>query len=68
MNANAAILAAKGAEDIVEAPCGCAFGVATDTTAFLVAPCALDCRYYLYALDESNRQSKPVEFRFEGGQ
>jgi hypothetical protein len=27
---------------------------------FIVKPCSLDCEYYLYAVEETRRQGKPV--------
>lgn len=43
-------------------PCGCQMGtdVIDGTPTFLYEPCALDCRYYLYMLEESKRQAKPM--------
>lgn len=60
MNANAALIAAQGGVDILELPCGCAFGGRQEDRTFLVAPCSLDCRYYLYTLEESAKTAKPL--------
>lgn len=44
-------------------PCGCQMGTSTNSAGeevFLFEPHAMDCEYYLYVLDESARQGKPV--------
>lgn len=38
--------------------CGCQFG--TDGDAFIFKPCSETCEHYLYVLDESARQNKPL--------
>lgn len=48
-------------------PCGCVMGTALENgvKTFFVRPHAMDCQYYLYAIEESKAQGKPVEKRYE---
>ena len=39
-------------------PCGCRIGTVNDT--FAIEPCAADCRWLQYVLDESERQGMPT--------
>jgi len=39
-------------------PCGCHMW--TDNGVFMFEPHALDCKFYLYVLEESARQGKPT--------
>lgn len=39
-------------------PCGCRMSTVGD--AFVFEPCSPSCEYYLYALNESKRQGKPI--------
>lgn len=41
-------------------PCGCRMGTDEPTKSFLIEPCALDCKYYLYALEQCAAQGKPT--------
>jgi hypothetical protein len=43
-------------------PCGCRMEtqVIDGQPMFIYEPCALDCRYYLYVLEEGKRQGKPT--------
>ena len=43
-------------------PCGCVAqtDVIDGIPTFLLVPCALDCPYFQYVVDESQRQGKPV--------
>jgi hypothetical protein len=46
-------------------PCGCVIrrAVVDGRREFQIVPCHLDCRYLAYAIEESQRQGKPVETR-----
>jgi hypothetical protein len=48
----------KAAEKL---PCGCILDaqVINGVNTFVMVPCALDCQFYVYALEESKRQGKP---------
>lgn len=43
-------------------PCGCQIGtdIVGGRPTLLFEPCAMDCPYYLYVLQESAAQAKPV--------
>lgn len=45
-------------------PCGCWVGneKVDGESRFLIRPCRLDCPAYVYALQETARQGKPVTF------
>jgi len=46
------------AKDIVEFPCGCEAWVENAT--FFIKPCSLQCKYYLYTLDQSKKQGNII--------
>lgn len=41
-------------------PCGCWMGTSEEDGAFVMQPCAPDCKYYRYALEGMKAQGKPV--------
>lgn len=53
--------------DREELPCGCVIGkmMDGDKKVFVIEPCNLQCRYYKYALQQSQQQHKtPTEFQW----
>lgn len=48
------------AVELQRLPCGCRISSDPKTRAFLIEPCSLTCEYYLYSLDETQRQGKQV--------
>lgn len=43
--------------------CGCM--IATKDGGMYMMPCRPGCQYYTFALQETHRQGKPVEFKFQ---
>ena len=50
-------------KDIQECPCGCEMWVEDKT--FYVRPCSFNCKYYLYALEQSKKQGNKIIVREE---
>lgn len=48
--------------DTTTLPCGCRLttDVIDGENTLIYEPCALDCRFYRYTLDESAKQGKPA--------
>lgn len=46
-------------------PCGCEIGPVGDALVF--RPCSMRCKYAVYAVEESRRQGKPLNFGYENG-
>lgn len=53
-----------GALDLETLPCGCKVGTAiiNGANTFIIEPCSLTCKYYLFAVEESNKQGNTTEF------
>lgn len=45
-------------EGLKELPCGCVMGKVGD--AFIIKPCSPNCKYFLYAIDVTKKQGKPL--------
>lgn len=47
-------------------PCGCVLRrvINNGVKEFQIIPCRSDCKYLAYALEETQRQGKPVETRY----
>ena len=39
-------------------PCGC--GMVTIHQTFYIKPCSLNCKYYLYAMEQSKKQENKI--------
>ncbi len=46
-------------------PCGCVIAnrIVDGDRQFVCEPCSLDCEYFRYMIEESERRGNPVEYR-----